>query len=188
MAILFLVVPILSGCLGFFLNLLIIKIVLNPSANRQKKLVLSISKIINDQINITQILQTQVINKEVFFDSIQPDIEKHVDYFLRVKLKEQIPVISVFIGEKTISQMKEVLQAELKNILPQIIDTSINRVEKSFNVGEFIATKIINLNAAEKKSILKILIKKLVLWGLINGIIIGLVIVIIETLLIYFMF
>jgi uncharacterized membrane protein YheB (UPF0754 family) len=39
---------------------------------------------------------------------ILPLAEEHIDNFLRVKLKEQMPMISMFIGDKTIGQLKAV--------------------------------------------------------------------------------
>ena len=42
------------------------------------------------------------------FEKVKPLIETHIDDFLRNKLKEQMPMISMFIGDKTINTLKTV--------------------------------------------------------------------------------
>ena len=49
-------------------------------------------------------------------------LESKVDDFLRNKLKEKIPVFSMFITEGMITKMKEVLMDELESLVPSVID------------------------------------------------------------------
>ena len=52
---------------------------------------------------------------------MMPFIEMHIDDFLRHKLGKAMPVVSMFVGEKTISQMKGVFMKELETLLPAVI-------------------------------------------------------------------
>ena len=52
---------------------------------------------------------------------MMPFIETHIDDFLRHKLGKAMPVVSMFVGEKTISQMKGVFMQELETLLPAVI-------------------------------------------------------------------
>src|SRR5688572_19705684 len=53
---------------------------------------------------------------------MMPFIETHIDEFLRHKLGKAMPVVSMFVGEKTISQMKGIFMNELESLLPAVID------------------------------------------------------------------
>lgn len=53
--------------------------------------------------------------------SLRPMIEHHLDSFLRVKLKEKMPVIAAFIGENTIVKLKEGMMEEIEMLLPEVI-------------------------------------------------------------------
>ena len=48
------------------------------------------------------------------FDKLKPAIEAHMDDFLNNRLKEQMPMISMFIGEKTINSLKTIFIAEIE--------------------------------------------------------------------------
>jgi hypothetical protein len=55
------------------------------------------------------------------FENIRPTIEAHIDNFLRHKLSKALPMLSMFIGEKTINQLKSVFMKELEEIFPNVI-------------------------------------------------------------------
>src|SRR5688572_16796766 len=63
----------------------------------------------------------QKIGDPANFKKLVPFIENHVDDFLRNKLKEQMPMISMFIGDKTITTLKTVFMQELENLFPQVM-------------------------------------------------------------------
>ena len=69
-------------------------------------------------------------------------LENKVDDFLRNKLKEKIPVFSMFITEGMISKMKEVLMDELESLVPSVIDQIAAGVEKQFNIQKMIDEKL----------------------------------------------
>lgn len=54
-------------------------------------------------------------------DNLRPVIEQHLDTFLRVKIKEKLPVIATFIGESTIVKLKEGMLEEIEILLPEVI-------------------------------------------------------------------
>jgi len=69
-------------------------------------------------------------------------LEKKVDEFLREKLKEKIPVFSMFITEGLISKMKAVLMEELQSLIPSTIEALAADVEKQFDVKKMITEKM----------------------------------------------
>src|SRR5437016_3610666 len=54
-------------------------------------------------------------------NNLTPTIEKHLDNFLQVKLKEKLPVISMFVGEGTMQKIKDGMMEEIALLLPEII-------------------------------------------------------------------
>jgi len=62
-----------------------------------------------------------------------PLVETHVDDFLRIKLPEAMPMISMFVGEKTILQMKTVFINELQLLFPQIMEKYASQLKKDLN-------------------------------------------------------
>ena len=69
-------------------------------------------------------------------------LEVKVDDFLRHKLKEKIPVLAMFITEGLILKMKEILVAELEQMVPALIEQIAAGVEEQFNVKKMIAEKV----------------------------------------------
>ena len=76
------------------------------------------------------------------FSRILPMVDEHIDHFLRVKLAEQMPMISMFIGDKTIAELKKVFTAELETLFPVIMKNYIGGLEKELNLEKLISEKI----------------------------------------------
>ncbi len=51
-----------------------------------------------------------------------PFVENHIDIFLKEKLKEKMPAIAMFIGDKTIELMKASLMEEIYSLLPEVLE------------------------------------------------------------------
>ena len=59
--------------------------------------------------------------------SVMPLAEEHVDDFLRNKLPKAMPVVGMFIGDKTIAQFKGVFMEELEGLFPVFVRGSMDR-------------------------------------------------------------
>ena len=55
------------------------------------------------------------------FEAMKPVINVKLDDFFRQKLSAKLPMISMFIGEKTIEELKEVFMEELALLFPMLI-------------------------------------------------------------------
>ena len=69
-------------------------------------------------------------------------LELKVDDFLRNKLKEKIPVFSMFITEGLISKMKEILVEELAGLVPSVIEQIASGMEEQFNISKLIDERV----------------------------------------------
>jgi uncharacterized membrane protein YheB (UPF0754 family) len=76
-------------------------------------------------------------------------LEQKVDDFLRTKLKEKIPVFSMFITEGMITKMKEVLVDELQLMVPALIDQIASGVESRFDIRKMITAQLNQISLEE---------------------------------------
>ena len=70
-------------------------------------------------LNIDQFITNEASLKQ--FDLLMPTLDKHLDDFFNHKLTQKMPMIAMFIGNKTIDQLKEVFIEELKLMFPELI-------------------------------------------------------------------
>lgn len=64
---------------------------------------------------------SQYLSDPSTLQPMMPFIETHIDDFLRHKLGKAMPVVSMFVGDRTINQMKSVFMKELETLLPVVI-------------------------------------------------------------------
>jgi len=55
-------------------------------------------------------------------EKIRPMMEEEVEKFLHEKLPAQMPMISMFIGDRTINQLKEIFVSEVEVIFPMLME------------------------------------------------------------------
>ena len=88
----------------------------------------------------------QKINDPSSFDKLRPLIEVHIDDFLRNKLKEQMPMISMFIGDKTIVSLKEVFIKEIAELFPVIMGQLAGNLKNEFDLRSILTAKIAGID------------------------------------------
>jgi hypothetical protein len=74
--------------------------------------------------------------------AVHPMIEAHLDSFLRVKLKEKMPVIAAFIGESTIVKLKEGMMEEITLLLPEVITGYAGKMVAHPEISSYISQRI----------------------------------------------
>jgi len=111
--------------------------------------------------------------------AIRPDIEKHIDIYLRHKLKEKMPVISTFIGEGTLQKLKEGLLEEIDVLLPEVIGKYTDQLSKKVDIEKMVTQKVENFSSDKLEEILASVMKKefrfVEIVGGVLGFIIGLI-------------
>ena len=63
-------------------------------------------------------------------EALMPVIDEKLDDFFRNRLSEKLPMISMFIGDKTIQQLKEVFIEELRTMFPELIHSFTANIQK----------------------------------------------------------
>ncbi len=142
----------------------------------------------------------QVVGKELLsFDEIEqkvtnpenlqklrPDIELHIDNFLRNKLKEVFPMLAMLIGEKTILQLKDAFLLELETLFPVLMKSYMTKLEKDLDLEKIVTEKVAAFSSEKLEDILNQITKKefkfLEFIGGFFGFIIGLIQVVVSLL------
>jgi hypothetical protein len=109
----------MTGFLGWFLAWLFVKSLFFPYQTitiGNYKWNAGLKHLIN-KFPIEQIFPADNSN----FDAVLPFIDAKLDDFFKRKLSEKLPIISMFIGDKTIHQLKEVFIEELKQLFPELV-------------------------------------------------------------------
>ena len=113
------------------------------------------------------------------FEKIRPVVESHVDEFLRVKLGKQMPMISMFVGDKTIEKMKAVFMDELQLIFPQVIGRFAGSLGDEIDVEKLVSDRLGSIDDDRWKELVNQKagqqLNKLRWLGALTGFIIGVV-------------
>lgn len=125
------VISLLSGCLAWFIAWFYVKIIFLP------KTAISIGKLqwesaLYQFVKRVPIESILVQNKTSSFTSLLPFIDQNLDSFFKERLVQKMPVISMFIGEKTIAQLKEVFIVELQTLFPDLIGQISKQLQQDF--------------------------------------------------------
>jgi uncharacterized membrane protein YheB (UPF0754 family) len=110
----------------------------------------------------------QVVGKELLsFDEIEqkvtnpenlqklkPAIEEHIDNFLNNKLKEVFPMLSMFIGEKTTTQLKAAFLLELETLFPILMKTYMNKLQDDLDLEKIVTEKVASFSSEKLEDIL----------------------------------
>ena len=142
--------PLLVACFGWLISWGFIKIIFFPHqsirlAGRQWQSLFSKKA---GQISIGQILPQ--LTEGDSFQKLLPFIDAKLDEFFKERLVQKMPVISMFIGEKTITQLKEVFLEELAQIFPDLLSEFTQSSANTF---------LLNLEARWSKKIEQYLLK-----------------------------
>jgi uncharacterized membrane protein YheB (UPF0754 family) len=116
---------------------------------------------------------------------LKPEIEKHIDKFLREKLSDLFPMLSMFIGDKTINQLKSAFLMELENLFPILMKSYMTKLEKDLDLEKIVTEKVASFSSEKLEDILNQITKKefqfLEVIGAVFGLLIGLVQVLIQV-------
>jgi len=178
MTYLFLLVPLVSAFLGWLfcqwgLTVLVRQLVANRVSLANKAGQFAAQRL-EGSLNLEEKLADPSL-----LDNAMPVIEQHIDEFLNVKLKEEMPMSSMFIGNKTTDKLKEVFITQLRQLFPTIMGQLAGNLKERFNVQSLVTKGLTDQPAAElKANITKALAEpaaRIRMAGLVGGLAIGLI-------------
>ena len=127
-------IPFLVGCFGWLLVWGMFKFVfypLQPIHLGPIKWESKADKWMN-QLDITRWFPALTQNDH--FDALKPLVNEKLDDFFRHKLSSKLPMISMFIGEKTIEELKAVFMEELELLFPALINSFSSNLNKDIQL------------------------------------------------------
>ncbi len=74
--------------------------------------------------------------------ALMPGIEKHIDEFLQLRLKEKIPVLAMFLSDNILQTIKAGLTEEIEAMLPQVITQYAGTLGSGTDLPGMVAKKI----------------------------------------------
>jgi uncharacterized membrane protein YheB (UPF0754 family) len=114
---------------------------------------------------------------------LSPVIEEHLDVFLKVKLKEKMPIIATFVGDSTLLKIKEGMMEEIEALLPRIINQYTDDLSQKIDIERIVTEKVSNFSSDKLEEILVAIMSKEFRFVEIIGGVLGFVIGLVQVLL-----
>lgn len=102
----------------------------------------------------------QKITSPENLEKLKPEIEAHIDNFLSHKLKEVFPMLSMFIGDKTITQLKAAFLLELESLFPVLIKGYMAKLQDDLDLEKIVTEKVANFSSEKLENILNQITKQ----------------------------
>ena len=192
--------PLISAFIGWFTNWIAIKMLFHPREpkkilgitfhgifpKRQQQFAEKLGKLVSNELLSFQDIEQKITNP-ANVQKLMPLIENHLDDFLRKKLADQMPIISMFIGDKTIEQLKKVFAAELELLFPVIMKNYMNNLQAELDLERIVTEKVASFSSAKLEEILNAIMKKEFFFVEIIGGVLGFIIGLVQVLLTQFL-
>ena len=104
-------------------------------------------------------IEEKVTNPENL-QKLRPDIESHIDNFLRNKLKDVFPMLAMLMGDKTITQLKEAFLLELESLFPVLMKSYMNKLQHDLDLEKIVTEKVAGFSTQKLEDILNQITKK----------------------------
>jgi len=189
-------IPFISAFIGWFTNWIAIKMLFHPKEPKKilgitfhgifpkrqvqfaEKLGILVSK---ELISFSEIEEKVTDPKNI--QKLMPIVEVKIDEFLRSRLSDAFPIISMFIGESTISQLKTVFMQELETLFPNMIKTYMKSLESSLDLEKIVTQKVSGFSSDKMEDILNQIMSKEFRFVEIIGAVLGFIIGLFQVLL-----
>jgi uncharacterized membrane protein YheB (UPF0754 family) len=181
----FFLVPFLGAIIGWCLNKMAVKMLFYPEkpkkfmgltfqgyiSRRRAALAKEIGQYA-EEVFATFNLEDKISNPSNL-QKAMPMIEGHVDDFLRNKLKEQMPMLTMFIGEKTIQTLKSVFLKELEVLFPAIMIQFATNLKNELSIEQLIVSRLIEIPVSEIERRASKQLNAIIWAGAITGFLVG---------------
>ena len=192
-------IPLISAFIGWFTNWIAIKMLFHPREpkkilwftlhgifpKRQQQFAEKLGKLVSEELLSFGDIEEKITHPENI-QKLMPLIEGHIDHFLRVKLAQQMPMISMFIGDKTINELKTVFIAELEELFPIIMKNYMTSLQKDLDLEKIVVQKVAGFSSDKMEQVLNSIMSKefrfVEIIGGVLGFLIGLLQVLITLL------
>ncbi len=190
--------PIIAAFIGWFTNYLAVKMLFHPRKpirflgmtiqdvfpKRQELFAQKLGVLVSKELISMDELVSKM-NQGNLSNDVLPLIEKRIDHFIQVKLKEEIPLLSMFIKGSTIENIKSGMISEVESMLPEVMSKVTERIQSQVNVEQIVFEKVKNFSSDKLEEILYSIMKKEFVFIEVIGAVLGFIIGIIQILITY---
>jgi uncharacterized membrane protein YheB (UPF0754 family) len=126
---------------------------------KQQQIAENLGRIVGQELLSFADIEKTITNPDNI-KKILPLAEEHIDNFLRHKLKQSMPVIGMFIGDKTINQLKTVFMQELEDLFPVIMKNYVSNIKNELDLEMIVVEKIANFSSDKLEEMLNQILTK----------------------------
>jgi uncharacterized membrane protein YheB (UPF0754 family) len=162
-----LLIPIISAFIGWFTNWIAIKMLFHPKnpvkflgftfqgifPKRQQQFAEKLGRLVGEELLSFSDIEQKITNPQNL-KQVMPKLETHIDHFLRVKLSDAMPMISMFIGDKTIDKLKGVFVTELETLFPTMMKDYTATLRNQLDLEQIVTDKVKAFSSDKLESIL----------------------------------
>lgn len=192
-------IPIISAFIGWVTNWIAIKMLFHPRVpkkilgitfhgifpKRQHLFAEKLGKLVSAEFLSFDDIEQKISSPENL-KKIMPMIEAHVDEFLRHRLGKEMPMISMFIGDKTINKLKEAFMKEIELLFPPVMKQYAANLKSELDIEQIVIKKVSAFSSDKLEEILYQIMSRefrfVEIIGAVIGFIIGAVQVLITVL------
>ena len=190
--------PIIAAATGWLTNWIAVKMLFHPIKpinlilftiqgvfpKRQKAMAEMLGQIVATELfSIDDIIlkMKSADNREVL-----EFVESKLDDFINLKLSTSMPMLAMFLNDDLKNKIKTALLNEIGEVIPGIIDTYANKLQKEINIETIVYDKVINFSSDKMEEVLYSIMKKEFKFIEVLGGILGFFIGVIQLLLVIF--
>jgi uncharacterized membrane protein YheB (UPF0754 family) len=191
--------PFIAAFIGWFTNWVAIKMLFHPKLP-VKVLGITFQGIFpKRQMQFAQKLGAVVSKELISFDEIAnkinspettkkiiPLVEEKVDNFIKTKLSEEIPLLSMFINGKTLENIKKGIVNEVELMFPTLLTQMTSNMQADMNIEKMVVDKVSNFSSDKLEEILFSIMQKEFKFIEIIGAVLGFLIGILQIVLTQF--
>ena len=153
---------------------------------RQKIFAEKLGKMISVEFLSYEDIEEKIANPKNL-EKLMPMIGAHVDNFLKNKLSDEMPFLSLFIGDKTIKSLKKTFMQELEILFPQIMKSYAGHLQEELDLEKIVTEKVSAFSSDKLEDILYQIMSKEFRFVEMLGGIIGFIIGVVQVLITHFL-
>jgi uncharacterized membrane protein YheB (UPF0754 family) len=175
------IIPIISAFIGWITNWVAIKMLFRPKQpkkilgitfhgifpKRQMQFAQHLGKLVSKELLSYTDIEEKITHPDNL-KKIMPIVDEHIENFLKNKLSTSLPMLSMFIGDKTIQQLKE---------------TFMGTLQQELDLEKIVVEKVSNFSSEKLEEILLQIMSKEFKFVEIIGAVLGFLIGLLQVLL-----
>lgn len=189
-------IPLISAFIGWFTNWIAIKMLFHPKEEkrilgvkfqgifpkRQQQFAEKLGQLVSKELISFKDISSKLNNPDTVAKAI-PFIEEHIDKFIKIKLKEEIPLLSMFITDNTLSSIKKSMVHEIEDLFPALITKMTDGLQQELDIEKIVIEKVKAFSSDKLEEILNAIMSKEFRFVEIIGAVLGFIIGLIQVLL-----